>query len=53
MKRRLLAGWATADVLRYANAAAAVSCTRLGAISAAPTLAEVEQMLAGEFVATP
>ena len=28
-----LAGWATADVLRYANAAAAVSCTRLGAMA--------------------
>jgi sugar/nucleoside kinase (ribokinase family) len=49
----VLAGWATIDVLRYANAAAAVSCTRLGAISAAPTFAEVEQMLAGEFIATP
>jgi sugar/nucleoside kinase (ribokinase family) len=48
----VLAGWSTPDVLRYANAAAAISCTRLGAISAAPTPAEVEQMLAGEFVAT-
>lgn len=46
----VLAGWPIADVLRYANAAAAVSCTRLGAISATPTRAEVEQMLAGEFV---
>jgi sulfofructose kinase len=49
----VLAGWATPDVLRYANAAAAISCTRLGAISAAPTPAEVDRMLAGEFVATP
>jgi sugar/nucleoside kinase (ribokinase family) len=49
----VLAGWETREVLRYANAAAAVSCTRLGAINAAPTFAEVEQMLAGEFVATP
>ena len=49
----VLAGWDTREVLRYANAAAAVSCTRLGAINAAPTFAEVEQMLAGEFVATP
>jgi sugar/nucleoside kinase (ribokinase family) len=48
----VLAGWSTPDVLRYANAAAAISCTRLGAISAAPTPAEVDQMLAGEFVAT-
>ena len=47
----VLAGWATPDVLRFANGAAAVACTRLGAISAAPTLAEVELMLAGEFVA--
>jgi len=49
----VLADWATPDVLRYANAAAAISCTRLGAISAAPTPTEVEKMLAGEFVATP
>jgi sulfofructose kinase len=47
----VLAGWSTPEVLRYANAAAAISCTRLGAISAAPTPAEVDQMLAGEFVA--
>ncbi len=40
-----LAGWPTADTLRFANAAAAVSCTRLGAMSAIPTLAEVEQLL--------
>ena len=48
----LLAGWPTLDVLKFANAAAAVSCTRLGAMGSAPTLAEVEQMLAGEFVGT-
>ena len=48
----LLAGWATLDVLKFANAAAAVSCTRLGAMGSAPTLADVEQMLAGEFVAS-
>jgi sulfofructose kinase len=46
----LLAGRPTLDVLKFANAAAAVSCTRLGAMGSAPTLAEVEQMLAGEFV---
>jgi hypothetical protein len=40
-----LSGWPTADILRFANAAAAVSCTRLGAISAIPTLAEVEELL--------
>jgi sulfofructose kinase len=49
----LLAGWSTLDVLKFANAAAAVSCTRLGAMGSAPTLTEVEQMLAGEFVAAP
>ncbi len=49
----LLAGRPTLDILKFANAAAAVSCTRLGAMGSAPTLAEVEQMLAGEFVATP
>jgi sugar/nucleoside kinase (ribokinase family) len=40
-----LAGWPTLEILRFANAAAAVSCTRLGAISAIPTRAEVEQLL--------
>lgn len=40
-----LAGWPTAEILRFANAAAAVSCTRLGAMAAIPTLAEVEQLL--------
>jgi sugar/nucleoside kinase (ribokinase family) len=36
----MLRGDAPADVLRVANAAAAVSCTRLGAIASVPTLAE-------------
>lgn len=40
-----LAGWPTGDVMRFANAAAAVSCTRLGAMSAVPTLTEVEDLL--------
>ena len=47
----LLAGWSTLDILKFANAAAAVSCTRLGAMGSAPALAEVDQMLAGDFVA--
>jgi sulfofructose kinase len=47
-----LAGWPTLDILKFANAAAAVSCTRLGAMSSAPALSEVEQMLAGAFVAS-
>lgn len=41
----LLRGAAPAEILRFANAAAAVSCTRVGAISSVPTLAEVEELL--------
>jgi sulfofructose kinase len=37
--------WAVADILRFANAAAAVSCTRLGAIPSVPTLDEVRSLL--------
>jgi sulfofructose kinase len=40
----LLRGDAPADVLRFANAAAAVSCTRTGAIASVPLLEEVEEM---------
>jgi len=36
----LLRGDAPADILRFANAAAAVSCTRIGAISSVPTMDE-------------
>lgn len=32
------------DILRFANAAAAISCTRLGAISGVPTLAETQAL---------
>ncbi len=46
----VLAGWATPGVLRFANAAAAVSCTRLGAINAIPTLAEVEELMGQSLV---
>jgi sugar/nucleoside kinase (ribokinase family) len=42
----LLRGDAPADVLRFANAAAALSCTRLGAIGGVPTEAEVRALLA-------
>lgn len=38
----LLRGDAPADMLRFATAAAAISCTRLGAMSGVPTLDEVE-----------
>ena len=34
------------QALRTANAAAAVSCTRLGALNGVPTLAEVEELMA-------
>lgn len=41
----LLQGWATERVLRFANAAAAVSCTRLGAMDGVPTLEETMRLL--------
>ena len=41
----LLRGRDAAELLRFANAAAAVSCTRAGAIPSAPTLEEVDQFL--------
>jgi sugar/nucleoside kinase (ribokinase family) len=40
-----LRGDAPAEVLRFANAAAAISCTRLGAINGVPTLAETEGLI--------
>jgi sulfofructose kinase len=49
-----LQGWPTEQVLRFANAAAAVSCTRLGALAGVPELTEVETMLAAsQSTATP
>ena len=42
----MLRGWGTEETLRFANAAAAVSCTRLGALAGIPSLADVEAMLA-------
>jgi sulfofructose kinase len=41
----LLKGERAPDVLRFANAAAALSCTRHGAIGSVPTLKEVEAVL--------
>jgi sugar/nucleoside kinase (ribokinase family) len=38
----LLRGDAPAGILRFANTAAALSCTKVGAIAGIPTLAEVE-----------
>jgi sulfofructose kinase len=40
-----LQGWAIADRLRFANAAAAISCTRLGAMDSIPDLQEVLTLL--------
>jgi sugar/nucleoside kinase (ribokinase family) len=40
----LLRGDAPRDILRFANAAAALSCTKVGAMSSAPTVAEVTAM---------
>ena len=42
----LLSEWPLEQTLRFANAAAAVSCTRLGALAGVPSLADVEAMLA-------
>ena len=41
----LLRGAAADEMLRFANAAAAVSCTRLGALGGIPDLAEVNAMM--------
>jgi sulfofructose kinase len=41
----LLRRWPTEQILQFANAAAAVSCTRLGALTGVPDLAEVEALL--------
>ncbi len=42
----ILHGWDSGRALQFANAAAAVSCTRLGAMNGVPSLAEVEQLIA-------
>jgi len=41
----LLQQWPTRNVLEFANAAAAISCTRLGAMNGIPTLDEVHAMI--------
>ena len=40
----LLRGDGPEEILRFANAAAAVSCTRLGAIASVPSIADVESL---------
>ena len=47
----LLQDWAPERALRFANAAAAVSCTRLGALNGVPTLAEIEETMRPELPA--
>ena len=42
----LLEGLPPRELLRFANAAAAVSCTRAGAMSSVPSLADVQRLLA-------
>jgi sugar/nucleoside kinase (ribokinase family) len=42
----VLQAWAPADILRFANAAAGISCTRLGAIAGVPTHDETRRLLA-------
>lgn len=41
----LLRGWNAAALLTFANAAAAISCTKAGAMPSTPTLGEVDQFL--------
>ncbi|MEO8677806.1 MAG: PfkB family carbohydrate kinase [Vicinamibacterales bacterium] len=48
-----LRGDTPAEVLRFANAAAAVSCTRQGAMNGVPTLAEIHLMLDGGWALQP
>jgi sulfofructose kinase len=43
----LLHGWPVDRVLRFANAAAAASCTKLGALDGVPSLQETESLLSG------
>lgn len=43
----LLQGWPVPQILEFASAAAAVSCTRLGALDGVPSIQEVEQVLDG------
>jgi len=43
----LLAGSSPRDLLRFANAAAAVSCTRAGAMNSVPSRSEVDRLLTG------
>jgi sugar/nucleoside kinase (ribokinase family) len=46
----LVNGQPIGDALRTANAAAAVSCTRLGALNGVPTLAEVSELMSANVL---
>ena len=41
----MLRGDAPRDILTFANAAAALSCTRVGAMNSVPSLGEVHELL--------
>jgi 5-dehydro-2-deoxygluconokinase len=43
----MLAGWPVADTMRFANAAGAIVASRLACSDAMPTVAEVDELLAG------
>lgn len=45
-----LNGWPLEDTLRFANAAAAVSCTRLGAMASVPSVDEAQRLIAAALV---
>lgn len=48
----LLQAWPADEILRFANAAAAVSCTRLGALGGVPELQEVRELASSGKVRT-
>jgi sugar/nucleoside kinase (ribokinase family) len=46
----IVQGQTIGEALRFANAAAAVSCTRFGALDGVPTLSEVESLIARGYL---
>jgi len=44
----LLEGWNAEQTLRFANAAAAVSCTRIGAMDGVPSRDDISRLLPPE-----
>jgi sulfofructose kinase len=45
----LLQGWPLEEIIRFANAVAAMKCTQIGARRGIPTLAEVRRFLDSRF----